>query len=148
MTANNAVKSKWMYAHPVIVVSVILAAFAISQLAVGPVALLVDRGLLSRSTATSLESTVFLPMSYSANRSPMFFDCLKTYVSFWASSPTPVTTGVPPVPNPYPLPYRRVKPGETFPPPIDPNLDGKVFPTPVQSTQTSSPPTIPSTPDR
>jgi hypothetical protein len=27
-------------------------------------------------------------------------------------------------------------------------LDGKVFPTPVQSTQTSSPPMIPSTPDR
>ena len=146
MTANVAIKSKRMHSHPMKIVFVFLAAFAISQLAIGPVALLVERGSLSRATATSLESTFFLPMSYTANRSPMFFGCLKTYVSLWTSSPTQVTTGALPVSNP--LPYRRVQPGETFPPPIDQNLEGKVLPLPAQSTQTSLPPTIPLTPDR
>ena len=157
MTVNVTVKSTPMYSHPVRVVLVFLVAFAISQLAVGPVALLVDRGFVSRSTATSLETSLFLPLSYSANRSPMFFGCLKTYISMWASPPAQVTAGVPPVP----VPLRRVQPGETFPPPIDPNLEGKVYPYPLdpnlkgiaspvppQSTQTSSPPMIPLTPDR
>lgn len=95
------------------VLAVIGSTIALSQLAIGPTALLLDRGLISRKTADTLESTVFVPVTYPASRSPTLWRALKSYISLWESPPPPTVNGAWTAPAPI-----LVQPGETTPPPL------------------------------
>lgn len=120
---------------------ILIAIVLLCQLAIGPAAFLLERGAISQSTASTLESTVFLPVTFPASRSPTVFQVLKSYISLWESTPPPTANNGWSGPAPVP-----VKPGETFPPPIDLSSP-QSYTLPSPNTQFSPPPALPTPPN-
>ena len=120
---------------------IFIATVLLSQLAIGPTAFLLERGVISQSTASALESTVFLPVTFPASRSPTVFQVLKSYISLWESTPPLTANNGWSGPTPVPM-----KQGETFPPPI--KLSSPQSSPPLSSnTQFSTPPALPTLPN-